>query len=156
MAVRRQEKNWIAIGEVAARTGAAVSAIRFYEEKGLLQARRTAGGKRMFLRADIRRVSFILIAQQLGFSLDEIGGHLRGLPDGRTPTKKDWEAIARTFRTAIDARIDALVTLRERLTGCIGCGCLSLKTCGLYNPSDKAHRKGVGPRYLLGDRPPRV
>lgn len=156
MAARRTEKSWIAIGEVAARTGAAVSAIRFYEERGLVRARRTGGGKRMFLRSDIRRVSFILIAQQLGFSLDEIGGHLRGLPDGRTPNKKDWEAIARNFRAAIDERIAALTNLRSRLTGCIGCGCLSLKTCGLYNPSDKAHGKGVGPRYLLGDKPPRV
>lgn len=147
--------QWIAIGEIAARTGAAVSAIRFYEEKGLLEARRTAGGTRRFLRSDIRRVSFILIAQRLGFSLDEIAGHLRGLPNGRTPTKKDWEKISRNFRAAIDARIASLATLREKLTGCIGCGCLSLKTCALYNPDDEAQRKGAGPRYLLGDTPPR-
>ncbi len=148
--------QWIAIGEVAARTGAAVSAIRFYEEKGLLSARRTAGGKRMFLRSEIRRVSFILIAQRLGFSLEEIGAHLCGLPDGRTPTKKDWEKISRNFRAAIDERIAALATLRARLTSCIGCGCLSLKTCGLYNPDDEVQAKGAGPRYLLGDKPPRA
>lgn len=156
MTASQKSGSWVAIGEVAARTGAAVSAIRFYEDKGLLQARRTSGGRRMFLRSDIRRVSFILIAQQLGFSLDEIGEYLSGLPNGRTPNKKDWEAISRDFRAAIDGRIDALTNLRARLTGCIGCGCLSLKTCGLYNPSDKAHGKGVGPRYLLGDKPPRV
>lgn len=156
MAAKQRGGTWIAIGEVAARTGAAVSAIRFYEEKGLVRARRTSGGKRMFLRSDIRRVSFILITQQLGFSLQEIGVHLRGLPDGRTPNKKDWEAIARGFRAAIDERIDALTNLRTRLTSCIGCGCLSLKTCGLYNPADKAQTKGAGPRYLLGDKPPRI
>ena len=148
-------QQWLGIGEVAARTGAAVSAIRFYEEKGLVKARRTGGGTRLFLRSDIRRVSFILIAQRLGFSLEEIGDHLSGLPDGRTPTKKDWEKIARAFRTAIDDRIAALTSLREKLTGCIGCGCLSLKTCGLYNPDDEAQRQGAGPRFLLGDRPRR-
>ena len=156
MSAKEKSGTWIPIGEVASRTGAAVSAIRFYEDKGLLQANRTGGGTRMFLRSDIRRVSFILIAQQLGFSLDEIGDHLRGLPNGRTPNRKDWEAISRDFRAAIDVRIDALTNLRARLTGCIGCGCLSLKTCGLYNPSDKAHGKGAGPRYLLGDKPPRI
>ena len=147
--------QWIAIGEVAARTGAAVSAIRFYEEKGLVSARRSAGGKRLFLRSEIRRVSFILIAQRLGFSLEEIGAHLSGLPGGRTPTKADWEKISRAFRKEIDARIAALETMRARLTSCIGCGCLSLKTCGLYNPEDQAAAKGAGPRYLMGDKPPR-
>ena len=148
-------KQWVAIGEVAARTGAAVSAIRFYEEKGLLEARRTTGGTRLFLRSDIRRVSFILIAQRLGFTLEEIGVHLSGLPNGRTPTKKDWEKISCAFRVAIDERIASLTMLREKLTGCIGCGCLSLKTCALYNPGDEAQGKGAGPRFLLGDRPKR-
>ena len=147
--------QWVASGEIAARTGAAVSAIRFYEEKGLLQARRTEGGTRRFLRSDIRRVSFILIAQRLGFSLEEIGAHLSGLPDGRTPTKKDWENIAKALRSAIDERIEGLMTMRDKLTGCIGCGCLSLKTCALYNPDDEARGKGAGPRYLLGDKPVR-
>lgn len=147
--------QWISIGDVAARTGAAVSAVRFYEEKGLLHARRTAGGTRLFLRSDIRRVSFILIAQRLGFSLDEISIHLKQLPDGRTPTKKDWEKISRAFRERIDDRIKTLEALRARLTSCIGCGCLSLKTCRLYNPDDEAHEKGQGPRYLLGDKPRR-
>ena len=145
--------QWITIGEVASRTGAAVSAIRFYEERGLIAARRTSGGNRMFLRGDIRRVSFILIAQRLGFSLAEISECLADLPDGRTPTKKDWEKISRHFRAAIDERIEALTGLRSRLTSCIGCGCLSLKTCGLYNPGDEANEKGAGPRFLLGDKP---
>ncbi len=147
--------QWIAIGEVAQRTGAAVSAIRFYEEKGLLKARRAAGGNRLFLRSDIRRVSFILIAQRLGFSLAEIGDCLAGLPNGRTPTKKDWEKISSRFRAAIDERIGTLTNLRSRLTTCIGCGCLSLKTCGLYNPDDEAQKLGVGPRFLMGDKPRR-
>ncbi len=147
-------QQWIAIGEVASRTGVAVSAVRFYEEKGLIESRRDGGGRRLFLRSDIRRISFILIAQRLGFSLDDIGAHLRGLPNGRTPTKKDWEKISGQFKAAIDERIIALTTMRERLTSCIGCGCLSLKSCGLYNSGDQARKKGAGPRYLMGDTPP--
>lgn len=148
--------RWITIGAVAARTGAAVSAIRFYEDKGLLEARRTAGGTRMFLRSDIRRVSFILIAQRLGFSLAEIGAHLAGLPQGRAPTKADWARIGARFERAIAARIEALETMRARLADCIGCGCLSLKSCALYNPDDAMAAKGRGPRFLLGDPPPRM
>ena len=152
----RKSETWIAIGDLARRTGVAVSALRFYEEKALIYARRNAGGQRQFLKSDIRRVSFILIAQRLGFSLEEIRVQLNGLPDDRTPTKKDWERISTGFRAAIDARIDALALMREKLTGCIGCGCLSLKTCGLYNPGDEASAKGAGPRYLLGDKPARA
>ncbi|MBT8473211.1 MAG: redox-sensitive transcriptional activator SoxR [Marinicaulis sp.] len=147
---------WIAIGDLAVRTGVAVSALRFYEEKGLIHARRNEGGQRRFLKSDIRRVSFILIAQRLGFSLEEIGAQLNGLPDDRTPTKKDWQNISKGFRKEIDARINALSLMREKLTGCIGCGCLSLKTCGLYNPGDEAAAKGAGPRYLMGDKPKRA
>lgn len=146
---------WISIGEIAARTGAAVSAIRFYEAKGLVSARRTSGGTRLFLRSEIRRVSFILIAQRLGFSLEEIGAQLNGLPNGRTPTKKDWEQISRGFKTEINARIASLEQMRDRLTSCIGCGCLSLRTCALYNPDDQIAAKGEGARYLLGDKPRR-
>ena len=142
----------IAIGELAARTGTAVSAIRFYEAKGLLEALRTAGGQRRFLRADIRRVSFILIAQQMGLSLDEIAGELARLPAGRTPNAADWTRISTGLRARIDARIAALQRTRDLLDGCIGCGCLSLKKCGLYNAGDKAAQRGAGPRYLLGDR----
>jgi len=140
------------IGDMARRTGVAVSAIRFYEEKGLLRAHRDAGGRRRFLRSDIRRVSFILIAQRLGFSLEEIGATLNGLPKDRTPTKKDWEMISRQFRAALDERIALMQLMRARLTSCIGCGCLSLKSCQLHNPDDEAATKGDGPRFLLGDR----
>ncbi|MDK2759905.1 MAG: redox-sensitive transcriptional activator SoxR [Sphingopyxis sp.] len=142
----------IAIGELAARTGVAVSAIRFYEAKGLVAALRTGGGQRRFLRADIRRVSFVLIAQQLGLSLDEIVAELARLPAGRTPNGADWTRISTALRARIDAQIAALECTRELLDNCIGCGCLSLKKCGLYNREDKAAQRGAGPRYLLGDR----
>ncbi|WP_374524342.1 redox-sensitive transcriptional activator SoxR [Sphingopyxis sp.] len=142
----------IAIGELAARTGVAVSAIRFYEAKGLIEALRTGGGQRRFLRADIRRVSFVLIAQQMGLSLEEIAGELARLPAGRTPNAADWARISTGLRARIDARIAALERTRELLGNCIGCGCLSLKKCALYNREDKAAQRGAGPRYLLGDR----
>ncbi|MBB5705443.1 redox-sensitive transcriptional activator SoxR [Sphingopyxis panaciterrulae] len=142
----------IAIGELAARTGVAVSAIRFYEAKGLIASLRSSGGQRRFLRADIRRVSFILIAQQLGLSLEEIALELARLPAQRTPNAADWTRISTALRARIDARISALERTRELLDQCIGCGCLSLKKCGLYNVQDKAAQRGAGPRYLLGDR----
>ena len=140
------------IGHLARRTGVAVSALRFYEEKGLLTALRSEGGRRMFRRSDIRRVSFIRIAQQLGFSIREIGEVLAGLPQGRTPTEEDWARIGAGFRASLDQRIESLTRLRDNLDGCIGCGCLSLKKCGLFNPGDAASAKGAGPRYLMGDR----
>ncbi len=142
----------IAIGELAARTGVAVSAIRFYETRGLVEALRTGGGQRRFLRADIRRVSFILIAQQMGLSLEEIAGELARLPAGRTPNGADWTRISTGLRARIDAQLAALMRTRELLDQCIGCGCLSLKKCGLYNREDKAAQRGAGPRYLIGDR----
>ncbi len=143
----------LAIGELADRTGLAVSAIRYYEAEGLVSAVRNAGGHRRFLRSDIRRLSFILIAQQFGFSIQQIRTQLQTLPDERTPTKKDWARISRRFRRALDAKMETLTRLRDRLDGCIGCGCLSLQRCRLYNPGDRAHRHGAGPRYLLGDHP---
>lgn len=142
----------IPIGELAARTGVAVSAIRFYEAKGLVESLRTRGGQRRFLRADIRRVSFILIAQQLGLSLEEIAAELARLPAGRTPNGADWARISTGLRARIDGQIAALERTRELLGNCIGCGCLSLKKCGLYNPQDKAAQRGAGPRYVMGDR----
>ncbi|MGI9410120.1 MAG: redox-sensitive transcriptional activator SoxR [Hyphomicrobiaceae bacterium] len=145
----------ISIGLIAARTGISVSAIRFYEAEDLISSTRSPGGQRRFKRSDIRRVSFILIAQQLGFSLDEIRTKLQDLPRGRTPTQSDWSRISRAFRHELDARIETLTQLRDKLDGCIGCGCLSLRKCALYNPQDGAQRLGVGPRYLLGDRPSR-
>ncbi len=143
----------LSIGEVAERTGLSVSAIRFYETRGLVEPVRNAGGQRRYRRSDIRRLSFILIAQQLGFSLEEIGTRLSGLPRGRTPTKSDWARISRAFRDALDERIEMTTRMRDRLDGCIGCGCLSLSNCALYNPDDRAARLGSGPRYLLGDEP---
>lgn len=142
----------LSIGQLAARTGLAVSAIRYYEAEGLIRAERNAGGHRRFERAVIRRLSFIQIAQGFGFSLDQIRAELDRLPEGRTPDRADWARISATFRAELDRRIDGLTALRDRLDGCIGCGCLSLDTCALYNRGDKAAKRGAGPRYLLGDR----
>jgi len=139
------------IGTIAARTGLAVSAIRYYEDEGLVHPGRNAGGQRRYERADIRRLSFVMIAQQLGFSIAEIRNALASLPEGRTPTKSDWTRLSEDFRTQLDQRIERLQNLRNALDGCIGCGCLSLETCALYNPTDRAAQKGAGPRYLLGD-----
>ena len=143
----------ISIGQIASRTGLSVPAIRYYETQKLVKPIRTAGGKRMFLRSDIRRLSFVLIAQQIGFTLEEIRIQLEGLPDERTPTKSDWNRIGRTYRRALQERMDLITRLQDQLDGCIGCGCLSLKNCSLYNPGDRASKFGVGPRYLLGDKP---
>ncbi len=143
----------ISIGYLARRTGVAVSAIRYYEGQGLLFPERNAGGQRRFLKADIRRLSFILIAQKFGFTLPQIAETLGSLPEGRTPTKADWARISATFSTALDAKINTLTTLRDNLDGCIGCGCLSLDKCKLYNADDRAAKLGAGPRYLMGDRP---
>lgn len=146
-------QDLLSIGELAERTGLAVSAIRYYEAEGLVSAIRNAGGHRRFPRSDIRRLSFVLIAQQFGFSIEQIRAQLQTLPDERTPTKKDWERISRRFRRALDDKIETLQRLRDHLDGCIGCGCLSLRRCRLYNPEDRARCLGTGPRYLLGDRP---
>ena len=143
----------VGIGEVAQRTGLSVSAIRFYESEGLVRPVRNAGGHRRYLRSDLRRLSFILIAQQLGFSLQEIRAQLKGLPQERTPTQRDWSRISRGFHRELQQRIDLLTKMRDRLDGCIGCGCLSLKRCALYNPDDRARGLGAGPRYVLGDDP---
>jgi MerR family redox-sensitive transcriptional activator SoxR len=139
----------ITIGQLAARTGLAVSAIRFYEEKGLVHPGRNAGGQRRFERSDIRRLSFVLIAQQLGFSIAEILDQLERLPSGRTPTHADWQKISEAMRDKLDAKILGLTLLRDKLDGCIGCGCLSLERCAIYNPADKAGLQGVGPRFLV-------
>ncbi len=141
------------IGDLAARTGLSVSAIRFYEDRGLVHPLRSAGGQRRFLRSDIRRLSFVLIAQQLGLSIGEIAAQLAKLPENRAPTQRDWTRISKAIRGTIDARIAQLERTRDRLDGCIGCGCLSLKKCALYNPEDRAGLKGPGPRYLLDGGP---
>lgn len=141
------------IGFIAQRTGLSVSAIRFYESRGLVSPDRNAGGQRRFSSSDIRRLSFVLIAQQLGFTIEQIGEQLRALPKGRAPTQRDWTHMSRRFRKDIEQRIDTLTQLRDKLDGCIGCGCLSLKKCALYNADDRAAGLGAGPRYLLGDNP---
>ena len=146
-------KDGLSIGELAGRTGLAVSAIRYYEAQGLIRPWRNSGGQRRFERADLRRLSFVMIAQQFGFSLPEIRALLDQLPGGRTPTAGDWTAIATEFRAVLDARIETLQKLRDNLDGCIGCGCLSLPKCKLYNPDDRAKSHGSGPRYLMGDAP---
>jgi MerR family redox-sensitive transcriptional activator SoxR len=141
------------IGEFAARAGIASSALRFYEEKGLIRSERNAGGQRRFQADQLRRVAFIKAAQSAGISLDEIQRALNALPEQRTPTKADWKNISAGWRDQLDQRIADLTALRDRLTGCIGCGCLSLSACSLYNPEDKIRRFGSGARYLLGNRP---
>ena len=139
----------LSIGELARRTGLSVSAIRFYEEKGLVEALRSSGNQRRFLRSDARRLSFILIAQRLGLQLAEIEQELARLPQGRTPNARDWNKISRSIRNQLDARISELERVRDRLDGCIGCGCLSLKKCQLYNKDDKLAARGPGPRQVL-------
>ncbi len=143
----------LAIGALARRTGLAVSAIRYYEAQGLIAPWRNAGGQRRYQRADIRRLSFIMIAQQFGLTLPEIKDVLSDLPGNRTPTPKDWQKISVGLRDRLDQRIATLTRLRDNLDGCIGCGCLSLPKCALYNPDDRAKCHGSGPRYLMGDSP---
>tara|TARA_Y100000780_G_scaffold137903_1_gene124186 strand:+ start:864 stop:1322 length:459 start_codon:yes stop_codon:yes gene_type:complete len=143
----------LSIGEVAARTGLAVSAIRYYEDEGLIAARRSPGGRRLFIRSDIRRVSFIMVAQKLGFSLEDIRERLTALPLERTPNKNDWAIIAENFRSHLNERIAMLERMRDNLEGCIGCGCLSMDRCALYNPEDKAAATGTGPRFVLAKKP---
>ncbi|MEL6531148.1 MAG: redox-sensitive transcriptional activator SoxR [Pseudomonadota bacterium] len=145
------KNDLIPIGEMAKRTGLSVSAIRFYEDKHLIEPVRTSGNQRRFLRSDIRRVSFILIAQQLGLSLSEISDHLAKLPYGRTPNARDWRAISAAIRSHLDRRIAELERTRDRLDGCIGCGCLSLKKCAIYNADDHLGEAGAGPRQILKD-----
>ena len=142
----------LSIGELSRRTGMSISAIRFYETRGLVRAVRTTGNQRRFMRSDIRRLSFALIAQRLGLTLAEIEAELATLPQGRAPTRQDWQTISGRIRGALQARIDMLQKTRDLLDSCIGCGCLSLDRCALYNPNDRAARAGAGPRFLLGDR----
>jgi MerR family transcriptional regulator, redox-sensitive transcriptional activator SoxR len=145
----------LTIGDLAARSGIATSAIRFYESVGLIASERTSANHRLYARATLRRVAFIRAAKRTGLSLDEIAGTLASLPADRSPTKADWRRLSRTSRARLDERIAELVRLRDDLDGCIGCGCLSLRSCALFNPGDVAAAGGSGPRYLLGDSPPR-
>ena len=145
--------NYLGIGEVARRTGVAASALRFYESRGLIQSVRVSGNHRRYHRAMLRRISIIRVAQALGLSLSEIGEALAQLPNQRTPTRRDWARLSTSWGKRLDQRIADLQNLRDRLSGCIGCGCLSMKNCALYNENDTAAALGDGPRYLLGDRP---
>lgn len=144
----------ITIGEVARRSGVAASALRFYEEKGLIASERAGGGQRRFPRHVLRRIAFIVFAQRIGLTLDEIAVELAKLPLNRAPTGQDWQRLSAQWTSRIDARIAELERLRAGLTQCIGCGCLSLARCQLSNPGDRAARLGPGPRFWLGDRRP--
>lgn len=139
----------VTIGELSARTGVATSALRFYQEQGLLHAERSESGQRRYARDAIRRVSFIRVAQQLGLSLDEISEALRSLPDHRTPTQRDWAKLSQSWRPRIDEQIAMLERLRDRLEHCIGCGCLSLRVCHIVNPGDAVAVRGPGARYVV-------
>jgi MerR family transcriptional regulator, redox-sensitive transcriptional activator SoxR len=142
------------IGEVADRTGVATSALRFYEEHGLIVSERTDADHRRYRPDVIRRVSFIRVAQKVGLTLGEIKEALDRLPHSRTPSKRDWERLARSWQPLIDERIAVLTRMRSDLSSCIGCGCLSLAACRLWNPDDAAARLGSGPRYLLSNERP--
>ena len=141
----------LTIGDFAVRSGVAPSALRFYEKEGLIRSTRTSGNQRRYLRSELRRVAFIKIAQQVGVSLDEIREALAALPENRTPTKADWSGLSARWRRRLDDRIALLERLRDQLTGCIGCGCLSLQRCKLINPEDRLAATGPGPRKLLGE-----
>ncbi|MEN8833473.1 MAG: redox-sensitive transcriptional activator SoxR [Pacificibacter sp.] len=138
----------LSIGQVAARTGIAVSALRYYESEGLLQANRNAGGQRRYARVALRRISFIIAAQKFGFSIARIRELLKDLPENRTPNEADWGKIALDFRAELDAKIASLEKLRDNLEGCIGCGCLSMKKCAIYNKDDAVAARGPGPQLL--------
>jgi MerR family transcriptional regulator, redox-sensitive transcriptional activator SoxR len=143
----------LTIGEVARRSGVAASALRFYEERGLISSERVGSGHRRFSRPVLRRIAFIVFAQRVGLTLEEIGAELAKLPENRAPTRRDWSRLSSGWSGRIDDRIAELERLKAGLTECIGCGCLSLDRCRLANPDDRAARLGPGPRYWIGDRP---
>ena len=143
----------MSIGEIARRSGVATSALRFYEERGLIRSERNAAGHRRYPRAVIRRVAFIVFAQKIGLSLEEIGRELGKLPRNRVPEASDWGKLSGSWTRRIDERIAELARLRAGLTNCIGCGCLSLERCKLANPGDRAARRGSGPRYWISGPP---
>ncbi len=149
------KRRLLTVGEVAARAGVATSALRFYEANGLIVSDRTSAGHRRYHADVLRRVGFIKVAQRVGLSLGEIHAALDSLPSKRTPNRRDWSKLAASWQPMLDERIALLESMRDKLDGCIGCGCLSLDTCALYNPNDLAAERGVGPRFLLGDPPAR-
>ena len=143
----------LSIGDVSARSGVPASALRFYERRGLISAARSDGNQRRYERAVLRRIAFIQAGRAAGITLERIGTALGALPAGRTPSRRDWERLSSRWREDLDARIATLEALRERLTTCIGCGCLSIDRCELLNPDDEAAAQGAGAHYLLADRP---
>lgn len=143
------------IGEVARRSAVAASALRFYEERGLITSERAGSGHRRYPRPVLRRIAFIVFAQRVGLTLEEIAAELAKLPPDRAPTRREWSRLSGAWGSRIDDRIAELERLKAGLTECIGCGCLSLDRCGLANPGDRAAAGGPGPRYWIGDRPPR-
>jgi MerR family redox-sensitive transcriptional activator SoxR len=143
----------LTISETARRSGVAASALRYYEERGLISAEREGAGHRRYPRPVLRRIAFIVFAQRIGLSLEEIAVELAKLPPHSAPTRRDWSRLSATWSGRIDERIAELERLKAGLTECIGCGCLSLDRCKLSNPDDRAARLGAGPRYWLGDRP---
>jgi MerR family transcriptional regulator, redox-sensitive transcriptional activator SoxR len=144
----------LTIGETASRSGVAASALRFYEERGLISSERAGSGHRRYPRPVLRRIAFIVFAQRVGLSLEEIAAELAKLPPQQAPNRRDWSRLSATWSSRIDQRISELERLKAGLTECIGCGCLSLDRCQLSNPGDRAARLGAGPRYWIGDRPP--
>jgi len=140
----------IPISEVARRSGVASSALRFYEERGLIQSERAGSGHRRYPRSVLRRIAFIVFAQKIGLTLEEIGAELAKLPPDRVPTRGDWARLSGEWTKRVDARIAELQRLRDSLTKCIGCGCLSIRDCSLANPADRAGVMGPGPRYWIG------
>ena len=145
--------NLLTIGEVARRSGVASSALRFYEQRELITSERAGSGHRRYPRPVLRRIAFIVFAQRIGLTLEEIGAELAKLPPDQAPTRRDWSRLSATWTSRIDERIDELERLKLGLTECIGCGCLSLDRCRFANPEDRAARFGPGPRYWIGDRP---
>jgi MerR family redox-sensitive transcriptional activator SoxR len=143
----------LTIGEVSRRSGVAASALRFYEERGLIRGERSGARHRRYRRPVLRRVAFIVFAQRIGLTLEEIGAELAGLPPDRAPGRRDWARLSGRFSERIDARIEELQRLKLGLTECIGCGCLSLDRCAFANPGDRAAAAGAGPRYWIGDQP---
>ena len=143
----------LTISEVAKRSGVAASALRYYEERGLIESERAGSGHRRYRRPVLRRIAFVVFAQRIGLSLEEIGEELAKLPADHVPTGRDWSRLSGTWTSRIDDRIAELERLRRGLTQCIGCGCLSLDRCRLSNPDDRAAGLGPGPRYWIGDRP---
>jgi MerR family redox-sensitive transcriptional activator SoxR len=149
----KKTPKFFTIGEAAKRCGVATSTLRFYESKGLIRSIRTHGNQRRYQSATLRTISIIRAAQKVGVTLEEIKEALQALPDGRQPTKRDWERLSKRWASTLDNRIVEMQRLRDNLDTCIGCGCLSLKSCGLFNPDDLAAQQGSGPRYLLQERP---